>query len=271
MRNGKVFILLISRDEPTVHGEEGRSALGLYAKYNGRVVDGVTQAVELLNCHGKKLRTVDAALKEAKDRKIALADGDKVGFYLVGHLQSYDTNKPVKLMLELLKERVAAAPKVEDASSGKKKQRAIEVSIDKVCLVLCASADRATSTGVAKTKDDPLVVKKEGEAKKDYTKRLQADVKQYGLETSMLADVCRRLAEEGHRPRVAGYVGAITAVGPTDVDGTGFTSASSGFKDKLKVGQKTANYDDTGKKLFYVYEPDRGYMEQDRATWTDKR
>ena len=276
MRNAKVFIILIGRSNLTTYGEEGQSALGLYKKYNGRSVNGITQQVELISvkkAKGPDWQTVDSALTPSTAGQITLADGDRVGFYLVGHKQDYETHKPVKIMLDVIEKRVKAAAKVEDATDGKKsKARPIAVTIDKVCLVLCDSAARVTNTSLdntVKTKDDPIDVKGVDESNASFKKRLQADTKQFGLETSLLADLCRRLAEEGHRPRLAGYTGAITAIGPRDVNAeTGFTGG--GYKDKLTVGQKTKNYDETGQKLFFVYDAEQGYMQRDKATWTDK-
>ena len=273
MRAAKIFILLTPTHSTDSNAEEGRSALGLFAKYSGREVDGVTQAVELLYCsdHGKKMQTVDGNLQPDPKKAIVLQDGDKIGIYMVGHKQDYDTNKPAKLIKTFLKERIAKAPKVvETTDEKKKKPRSIQVTLDKVCLVLCDSAERLTKTRVTKTKDQPIVVQQANESNAAFKKRLNQDVKQYGLETSLLAELCRRLAEEGYYPRLAGYVGAITAVGPIDIDKETGLSNKGFFPKELKVGQKTPGFDKDAAKLYFVYEPGTGYIQRDFASWTDK-
>jgi hypothetical protein len=273
MQNAKVFVIIIPQHSTSTTGDEGKSALGLFKKYSGRQVGQINQAVELLACpeRGKPAQTVNQELKADKQKAIQLADGDKVGIYLVGHKQSYDTNKPAKLIVSLLEERIKAAPKVEEKVGQKTKMRPIKVTLDKVCLVLCDSAERLTKKGTTKSAADPIVVKGVDEKKANFKTRFDADVKAFGKETSLLAELCRRLAEDGYYPRLAGYTGAITAVGPWEIDDKTWLSKNGFFPQSLKVGQKTPGFDTSGKKLYYVYDAAKGYVQQDLASWTDKR
>jgi hypothetical protein len=190
--------------------------------------------------------------------------------YLVGHVQSYDTHKPVKIIVDLLKKRIEAAGKVDDAES--KRKRPIKVELKKLCLVLCRSAFRTVGDSVDTAKDatTPIVVKDPDETNKEFKKRLQADNKQFGQETSLLAEMCRRLAEEKLFPDMVGYTEAITAVGPDEIVEDGLSKPGL-HKHRLRVGQKTRDHDERTRKLYFVYNAaDGGYMQQSEKNWVDR-
>ena len=277
MRNAKVFIILIGQNGVQPQGEEGQCAMGLYRKYNGRSVDGVVQQVELIACtdakgKGTKHATFNGTLN-GPGTPITLVDGDRVGIYLVGHYQDYREHKPAEIIEQVLEEHLDAAPKVQETVDGKQRNRRIRVTLDKVCLVLCEVARRTVKKSTeVRTADQPIVVREVDEKEKAYKKRVDADAKKFGAETSFLVDMCRNLADRGYRPRIAGYVGMITVAGPMD-ETNGYVTRYRDVENnqlQLRVGQKTNNGDRDAAKLCFVYQPGKGYVQRDVAEWTDR-
>jgi hypothetical protein len=114
------------------------------------------------------------------------------------------------------------------------------------------------------------VVKDPNESSGQFKKRLQADSKKFGQETSLIAEMCRRLAEKGYFPDMVGYTEAITAVGPDEI-GDDDLSKPGMHKHRLRVGQKTRDHDDRTRKLYFVYNAgDGGYMQESEKNWVDR-